>query len=120
MIAVVVSCMGKLQYHSISVEGYDAVKEISSQVEEVTDAAHLGPWELARDGDTMLYTYNNTSETVLPPLMLEIRDDDVIRLLTTAYGEKTVSSGRASLARKGTERDASAREWVASHFKLAE
>lgn len=109
-----------LDYDSVPATGeYEATKEISNQVEEVTDVAHLGPWELHRNDDgTVVYTFNNTEDDGRPPLLLYIRDDDVVKLNTTAYGEKTITGGQCKLARKATKPDDSAIEWVEEHFTL--
>lgn len=68
--------------------------------------------------DQTVFTYNNTEDNRLPPLMLYVSDDAVINLRTTAYGEPTVQAGQADLARKAVPQDESAMEWLQENFTL--
>lgn len=111
--------MGEFEYHSITKTENDARREISDGIDDVLDVAHLGPWEKHRDENgTVVYTYNNTDSDPLPPLLLYIRDDDVIKLNTTAYGERTITGGQCKLARKAVPRSESALNWVQERFDL--
>lgn len=109
--------MGKLEYHDITKTETDARKEISDNVENVTDVVHLGPW--TKDSKDR-YTYNNTESDKLPPLIINIRDDSVVTLLTTAYGSPTVSKGQCQLAKKRFSVEDSALEWFKQEFDTEE
>ena len=101
-----------LNYHSIDKEGHEAGTEISKRVDSISDVFHLEGWNKEVYNDRLYYTYNNTEKTDLPPLYIMVIDDDMIKLLTTAYGEKTVQSGSRKLAQKHTAKDESATEWI--------
>lgn len=113
--------MAQFDYHKITKTEYNATKELSNAITDVIDVAHLGPWKKHRDENgTVVYTYNNIDSNPIPPLLLYIRDDDVIELNTTAYGETTITGLQCKLARKAVPRGDSALEWVEEHFDLSE
>lgn len=99
--------------------GKDGRKQLADRITEVTDVAQLEPWEKHRDdGETIVYTHNNTESDDRPPLILQVTEDTVIKLTTTAHGEPTITPGQHKLARKGFRRDESAVEWLQERFTV--
>lgn len=112
--------MAKLEYDAVDADDEnERRKQVTDGVDDVLDVAHLGPWEMHRDnGASKQLVFNNTMADERPPLILRIKDDDVVKLLTTAYGEPKVVAGQHRMARKALPRGESAFEWVTEHFDL--
>lgn len=105
-----------LDYENLS-DGSEGRKHISSTVEEVSEVAHIGPWRKRRDrGNSITYTYNNRASDGRVPLVLTIKEDTVVKLTTTAYGESTIQGGMCSVARKGFRKEESALDWFHDNF----
>lgn len=107
-----------LDYSKVGKAGeYDATKDISSQVSEVTDVAHLSGWERRErsSGGTEFVR----SEPGKPPLKIMVSEDrDLIKLYTTAYGEEEFQGGMHKLARKAFADKGVAMGWLERHFDL--
>lgn len=112
--------MAKLDYDAVDADTEnERRKQVTADIDDVLDVAHLGPWEIHRDdGDSKTLVYNNTMGDQRPPLILSVRDDAIVKLLTTAYGEPKVVGGQCKMARKAMPRGESAFEWVQEHFDI--
>lgn len=97
-------------------------QQIADNVNSVLDISHID-WNVREtDRDEVKFEYNNTASNEKPPLEITIIDDDVIKLSTSPYNERTLEEahGRITMAEKYVAKEESALEWVKENLNVPE